>query len=63
MSRCTVWPMTNTPDQTTNPQPSNTEDDARREDIKAKLGQAVESLKTELSQRLDQFLDELGAKI
>lgn len=45
------------------PDPNAADDTSRREEAKAKVQQAVESLKAELATRLDQFLDEVGALI
>lgn len=40
-----------------------TADDTRRDEARVKIQQALEALKAEVAQRLDQILDELGAII
>jgi hypothetical protein len=39
------------------------DDPSRREEVKTQITAALEKLKADLAQRLDQFLDELGALI
>jgi hypothetical protein len=48
---------------TTEPTPTTTDDSSRREEARAKIEQAIQNIKAELSTRLDQLLDELGAMI
>lgn len=54
--------MTDTGPAPVSPEPT-AEDTSRREELKAKITESVQNLKIEVGNRLDQFLDELGALI